>query len=256
MRVLAFFAHPDDETILIGGTLALLARLGAEVHYLIATRGEGGEVGGPPVCERSQLGLVRSRELECAVKALGGASLTFMDYIDPLVGPDDELYPFAEDTAEVQARLARKADRLRPDVLITHGSNGEYGHPGHLQVYQAARNFIVQRMPREPLWYTVNAAFPDHPNPHGLNEDGPAHLIIDVTAALEQKTQAALCHRSQHALFVRRRSKEAGRQLSVPEVVRNVESLHRAWPPVINGRLDDILAWLLLERAGARRGEP
>ncbi len=60
MRVLAFFAHPDDETILIGGTLALLARLGAEVHYLIATRGEGGEVGGPPVCERSQLGLVRS----------------------------------------------------------------------------------------------------------------------------------------------------------------------------------------------------
>ncbi len=49
MNILAFFAHPDDETMLCGGTLALLARAGARVHLLIATRGEGGENGEPPV---------------------------------------------------------------------------------------------------------------------------------------------------------------------------------------------------------------
>jgi len=51
VNVLAFFAHPDDETMLAGGILALLSRGGAQVHYLCATRGEGGEVGEPPVCE-------------------------------------------------------------------------------------------------------------------------------------------------------------------------------------------------------------
>ena len=45
MNILAFFAHPDDETMLCGGTLALLAQNGASVHYLCATRGEGGELG-------------------------------------------------------------------------------------------------------------------------------------------------------------------------------------------------------------------
>ena len=44
MNILAFFAHPDDETMLAGGALALLAQNGAQVHYLCATRGEGGEV--------------------------------------------------------------------------------------------------------------------------------------------------------------------------------------------------------------------
>ena len=44
-KILTIIAHPDDETMLSGGTLALLARAGAEVHYLCATRGEGGEVG-------------------------------------------------------------------------------------------------------------------------------------------------------------------------------------------------------------------
>ena len=47
MNVLAFFAHPDDETMLIGGTLAILAQNGVRVHYVCATRGEGGEVGRP-----------------------------------------------------------------------------------------------------------------------------------------------------------------------------------------------------------------
>ena len=78
MIVLAFFAHPDDETILFGGTLALLAQLGNQVHYVSATRGEGGEVGEPPLCLPAELGQVRAQEMACAVEALGGVSLNFM----------------------------------------------------------------------------------------------------------------------------------------------------------------------------------
>jgi LmbE family N-acetylglucosaminyl deacetylase len=47
MKVLAFFAHPDDETMLCGGTLALLSKAGIEIHLVCATRGEGGECGEP-----------------------------------------------------------------------------------------------------------------------------------------------------------------------------------------------------------------
>ena len=71
LTVLAVFAHPDDETILAGGILAMLAEQGATLHLLLATRGEGGEPGEPPLTERSQLGMVREAELRCAAEKLG-----------------------------------------------------------------------------------------------------------------------------------------------------------------------------------------
>ena len=98
MRILSCFAHPDDETILAGGLLALLDEAGHEVHYLCCTRGEGGECGDPPVCDQDDLGSVRQEELKCAVKCLGGKSLHFLDYQDPKVGIDNILYSFTDDT--------------------------------------------------------------------------------------------------------------------------------------------------------------
>jgi LmbE family N-acetylglucosaminyl deacetylase len=82
MNILAFFAHPDDETILIGGTLALLARSGARVHYLSATRGEGGEVGEPPLCREAKLAAQSGNGLCCQEPR---EQPTFFDYIDPWV---------------------------------------------------------------------------------------------------------------------------------------------------------------------------
>src|SRR3990172_7423266 len=96
MNVLAFFAHPDDEAMLAGGTLALLARSGAQVHYLCATRGEGGETGEPPVCSIEELGQVREQEMVCAVQALGGRSLTFLGYEDPRIGPEEQLFAYTD----------------------------------------------------------------------------------------------------------------------------------------------------------------
>jgi len=252
VNILVFFAHPDDETMLCGGTLALLARQGAKVHYLSATRGEGGEMGEPPICTREDLGQVREQEMVCAVQALGGASLTFLGYVDPLVGPENTLFPFADDLTTLAGQVALSIRQFEPAVVITHGAHGEYGHPAHVLAHQAARIAVESLGEQAPALYTVQANFPGHPKPRLANPDEPAHLVIDASPVLLQKTQAALCHRSQHALFIRNASKDAGRLMTVPEVIVTLESLRRVHPPVdptLQLPSDDPLA-TLLESAG------
>lgn len=245
MNVLAVYAHPDDETMLAGGALALLSQLGARVHYLCATRGEGGEVGEPPVSALDDLGRVRESELRCAVQALGGASLELLSYVDPRIGPEDTLYSFSDDLDRFMLETQDAVRRLDIDVVITHGSSGEYGHPAHRFIHAAVRQALEALVSDVPLLYSGLAAFEGHPHPRLVNAGDPAHLILDLPpAALAAKTAAALCHRSQHALFVRRRSIEAGRPITVPEAIDPVESYHRHLPPA-PGRVDDDLAALL-----------
>ncbi len=253
LNVLGFFAHPDDETMLCGGTLAILANQGAKVHILVATRGEGGEMGSPPQTTREQLGQVRESELRCATQALGAASLTLMDYIDPVIGPEDTLYPYTEDIAGLSAEVSEAIRYWKIDVLLSHGINGEYGHPAHKLTHQAAWQAVRELEAEAPLFYTAQAIFAGHPYPRMANIDAPAQLVIDVTPVLQQKTEAALCHRTQHDLFVRRRSEELGRRLSVPEVIQRVEALHRAWPSFEgNGKVHDALADILWTSGCAR----
>ena len=243
MNMLAFFAHPDDETMLVGGVLSLLAQSGAQADYLCATRGEGGEVGEPPLCTIEELGKKREQEMVCAVQNLGGRSLTFLDYTDPRTGPDDALYPYSDDLTLLAGQIVAHIRQVGADVLITHGSNGEYGHPAHVFSHQAARMAVesMNGSQSTPLLYTVAADFPDHPKPRLANRDDQAHLIIDVTPSLSQKTSAAMCHETQHALFVRRSSQAAGRQMTVPEVIMRVESLHRASPVAKNKPEDELI---------------
>ncbi len=201
MKVLTFFAHPDDETVFNGGAMALLAQAGVEVHFLSATRGEGGETGDPPICTLDALGEHRSSELACAVEALGGSSLSFLGYVDPRVGPDEALYSFTEDMDQLKARLADRLLDLEVDVLVTHGSNGEYGHPAHRTCHQAAQMAVNSiNGPRRPLFYTFAPFFSDHPYPRLTNQDDTADLILDIRPALAQKTAAILCHQTQHNL--------------------------------------------------------
>ena len=239
MNVLAFFAHPDDETMQSGGALALLATQGARVHYLCATRGEGGETGEPPLCEPEDLGEVREGEMVCAVQTLGGSSLTFLGYTDPRVGPEEELYAYTDDLTMLAGQVATSLRQFAIDAVLTHGSNGEYGHPAHVLTYQAARIAVESFGAEAPLLYSCAASFPEHPKPFLANQDDPAHLPLDVATVLEKKTQAALCHRTQHALFVRRASEEAAGPVSVPEVIMRLEGLHRALPPLAPGALPD-----------------
>jgi N-acetylglucosamine malate deacetylase 2 len=244
MNILAFFAHPDDETMLCGGTLALLAMAGANVHYLIATRGEGGEAGDPPLCTQAELGQVREREMACAVQALGGASLDFFDYIDPLVGPDNTLFPFEAELEQVVDALVLHMRLRQIDALITHGKNGEYGHPAHKLVNLAASLAVAALEADAPLLYHVQSAFEGHPKPHLMNKDEPAHIVLETAPVLAAKVAAAQCHRTQHALFVRRASEREGRPVTVPEVITTLESLHRAYPPAEDYPQDDLTTLL------------
>jgi LmbE family N-acetylglucosaminyl deacetylase len=247
VNILAFFAHPDDETMLCGGTLALLSKSGANVHYLCATRGEGGDVGEPALCEREELGKVREQELRCAVQALSGpdACLEFLDYIDPTVGPEDTLYPYEAETEVIITQVLEAIRRSQADVLLTHGSNGEYGHPAHKRTHEVAVLAVERLGGNAPLLYTVQAHYEDNPKPHLANEDDSAHLVLDISTVLDRKIAAAVCHTTQHDLFVRRASKEAGRRMTIPEVIVATESLHRL-RPAADGLPIDELARLLI----------
>jgi len=246
-HVLALFAHPDDETMLSGGLLALLAREGLQVHYVCATRGEGGEMGEPPVAPQHLLGDARSQEMSCAVKALGGSSLTFLDYIDPLVGPDEELYPFTNDLDTLIQQIQDRLTETHSRILLTHGSNGEYGHPAHVLLHQAARQ-AVEHSGNSISLYTVQACFENHPKPRLANKDDQADIVIDVHPLMDAKIQAAYCHRSQHALFVRRSSESLGHQVQVADVIIALESLHRVRLNGMNPGKDELIE--LIEKTG------
>jgi LmbE family N-acetylglucosaminyl deacetylase len=226
VNILAAFAHPDDETIFIGGTLAMLASKGARVHIVLATRGEGGEVGEPPLCTQDELGLVREDELRCAVKELGVSTTTFLDYVDPRVDANNQARPFHADPESLTGQLLRLAHEHQAQILITHGTNGEYGHPAHILMNEAA----IKAADHHALktLYTISANFPEHPRPRHANEDDPADFVFSIEPWFQEKLAAARCHRTQNALFLRRSSKEAGRALKLEEVLMKVESLHRA----------------------------
>jgi LmbE family N-acetylglucosaminyl deacetylase len=225
VKILCVTAHPDDESVFAGGTLALLARRGAEVGILCCTRGEGGEAGEPPLCSRAALGALREVELRCAARALGCGGADFLPFRDPDVGPENALYPFAESPEAVVPGILRQLDREAPDSLILHGSGGEYGHPGHRLAHRAGVQ--AARLRGISCVYSFSADYPGHPRRRSVNRDDPADFIVAVDSVFERKLAAMECHRTQGALFVRRASAEAGHPVPLREVILRRESFHR-----------------------------
>lgn len=140
--LLAFLAHPDDESFGIGGTLAKYARAGVDVHYLCATRGESGTVDDHRMEGFSDVAELRDGELACASKALGLKSYEYFGYRDSgMQGSKHNAHAdsFAQASVDEAAkRLAAVVLRLRPDVIITHDQYGGYGHPDHIACHKAA----------------------------------------------------------------------------------------------------------------------
>ena len=134
LRLMAILAHPDDESLGVGGTLAKYASEGVEVFLVTATRGQSGryhghrEPGKHPGAE--QLGRIRESELRAAVAVLGIRELTLLDYHDQALD--------RADPAEAVARLVAELRRVRPDVVLTFGPDGAYGHPDHIAICQFA----------------------------------------------------------------------------------------------------------------------
>jgi len=241
--MLCLVAHPDDETILCGGTLAKLAALGVAIHVLCLTRGEGGELGEPPLTDREHLGEVRAAEMACAVKKLGVQRLDFLGYVDPVVGPGEKLFAPEHDPVKLARQITDYLQQSSDRVILTHGSNGEYGHPAHQLLNAIARQIVAASGLAPVFLYSFAASYPNHPYPRLSNLDDPADRVIDVSAFLDQKEAAARCHATQNALFVRRRSQMAGRPLALREVLLTEEAFHRHWP--VEADADDpFFKWL------------
>jgi len=129
VRILGVFAHPDDEVFVAGGTLAKYAARGAEAMVLSATRGQAGQIRDASAATRHILGAVREQELRRACAILGVQHVGCLDYMDGALREAD---------FDVLARAVGDAIRdFRPDVVITFGEDGAYGHPDHVTISAA-----------------------------------------------------------------------------------------------------------------------
>jgi LmbE family N-acetylglucosaminyl deacetylase len=126
-RLLAVFAHPDDEVFCAGGTIARAAEAGAEVMIVSATPGEKGQIRDPAVATRRTLGAVRERELWAAAAELGAQHAQVLAY------PDGNLQYHRTSLGDAIADIMRRFD---PDTVVTFGADGGYGHPDHVAISQ------------------------------------------------------------------------------------------------------------------------
>jgi LmbE family N-acetylglucosaminyl deacetylase len=131
LRLLAVLAHPDDESLGAGGTLAYYAARGVSTHLVTATRGERGRYfdnSDRPSDE--EVGVAREAELRAAAEELGIRDVALLGYRDAELGQADPV--------EAAARIAAHLRRVRPHVVLTFGFDGAYGHPDHIAISQLA----------------------------------------------------------------------------------------------------------------------
>lgn len=218
LRLTCVFAHPDDESFGMGATLAKYAAEGVGTYLVTATRGERGWQGPPdqnPGME--SLGRLREGELREAASILGLREVRFLDYVDADVD--------RADPAEATGRIVAHLRRVRPQVVVTFGLDGGYGHPDHIAVAQLTAAAVV--CAADPS-YTAGGG-PAHRvsklyaavsteglvrkveemmGPFTFDVDGvgrrmvgwPAWTVttrVDASAYLETAQRAIACHRSQ-----------------------------------------------------------
>jgi LmbE family N-acetylglucosaminyl deacetylase len=137
---MAVLAHPDDESLGVGGTLAKYASEGVEVYLLTATRGDSGRYRGlrPEDNQHpgpSALANIREAELRAAARTLGVREVSLLDYLDQHL---DRANP-----RDAVAAIAAHLRRVQPDVVVTFGPDGAYGHPDHIAISQFTTAAIV-----------------------------------------------------------------------------------------------------------------
>jgi LmbE family N-acetylglucosaminyl deacetylase len=140
LRLMAVLAHPDDECLGVGGTLAKYASEGVDVFLLTATRGDAGRYRGFRSDDNrhpgpAALADIRERELRAAASVLGVRELSLLNYRDQHL---DQANP-----QEAVAAIAGHLRRIRPDVVITFGPDGAYGHPDHIAISQFTTAAVV-----------------------------------------------------------------------------------------------------------------
>lgn len=157
LKLVAVLAHPDDESLGFGGTLARYAVEGVETYLVTATRGEAGRFGslgksGDPV----EVGRVREAELRAAADVLGIREVSILGYPD---GAVDQV-----PSATAIRAIASHIRRIRPHVIVTFGPEGGYGHPDHIAVSQFTTAAMVCAA---DAGYSIdNESQADSPSPH------------------------------------------------------------------------------------------
>lgn len=147
-RALFVHAHPDDETINNGATMAQMVEDGVAVTLITCTRGEEGEVLVPELSHlasnaEDKLGTHRITELANAMKELGVKDHRFLgEYRDSgMMGTPQNEHPncfWRADLEEAAKKLASVIDEVKPQVMVTYDENGGYGHPDHIQTHRVA----------------------------------------------------------------------------------------------------------------------
>ena len=151
-RLLLVHAHPDDETINNGATMAMYAERGAHVTLITCTRGEEGEILVLELAHLSSdrddgLGTHREGELSNAMRELGITDFRFLGAPNKrwrdsgMIGTPSNSRPdvfWNADLDEAANELVKVILEIKPHVMITYDENGGYGHPDHIQAHRVA----------------------------------------------------------------------------------------------------------------------
>ncbi|WP_330228962.1 PIG-L family deacetylase [Nocardia sp. NBC_00508] len=209
--VVAFHAHPDDETLLTGGTLAELAAAGHRTVIVVATDGHMADLDGRKA--------VRLCELETSAAALGVTRVAHLGYADSGHGavlyadPPDRVRFVRADPEQAAERLAAILREESPDVLLSYDRNGGYGHRDHVRVHEVGKRaaelagvprVLDATLPRESFTRLVRSLerlrFPLRYDPSALAALYSPRLEIthriDVSASTAQRKTALSAHRS------------------------------------------------------------
>ena len=276
-RLLFVHAHPDDETITNGGTIARYVAQGADVRVVTCTLGEEGEVIGEryallAVDHADQLGGYRIGELTTALNVLGIAEPIFLGgpgrWRDSGMSGESRRHhtAFVDAGNEAVDALVDILDSLRPHVVVTYDPKGGYGHPDHVQTHRVTAAAIAAARWQVPKFYwTVLAAgalqtalddVSDIPSgwirqPElGRSEytyaDGDIDAVIDVGKHLSAKVTALAAHTTQLTLAPDQRSFALSNNIVFPILTQEhfVLAAGTAGPRDRRGWETDLLAGL------------
>jgi LmbE family N-acetylglucosaminyl deacetylase len=221
LRLLCVLAHPDDESLGVGGILAHYAAEGIETFLLTATRGERGRFGNQKESPGlDAVGRVREAELHAAAKVLGIREVSLLDYIDKDL---DQANP-----AEIIGHIAAHLRRVKPHVVVTFGPEGAYGHPDHIAISQfTTAATVVAADPNhhalgEPhcvsklyylawpadKWAAYQSALKDLKSTvDGVDRrpapwpDWAVTTVVDTSAVWETVWRAVCCHKTQMSVY-------------------------------------------------------
>jgi N-acetyl-1-D-myo-inositol-2-amino-2-deoxy-alpha-D-glucopyranoside deacetylase len=215
--VLAVFAHPDDESFCAGGALALLAKRGARVVVLNATRGEAGSAH-PALLEAAgvdDIAALRTVEMRHACEALGLEEARWLNYHDSGFHRPSAFSNRLADAnpLEVATDILEVMRDVRPDVLFGFDPHGYYAHPDHIAIHRAvhAAFFMATHLEHAPrrLFYPMpsidmierfnRAGFGDLEATRFAVPAKDAAVIVDASSVLDQKRAAIFAHASQSA---------------------------------------------------------